>query len=221
MTEDFHTDVESRDWYIASLNGRDVVNVSLRKVRRPGQVMRAWGWRGFRVFERPATIRNYKYGLDCLPWHVWRVKPLNPIAFEVAPDSHGRSVLWTRGLCVDALMHEGYEFGANGREVKRFLDHLAGLDAPPTDTAPEQMTEYRAAVRDLAKTALTPQLHDFRWMANDYLEHRARWWDLPLQHTERGREVSNIVNALVAGRDLPAAVAEWWALPPRHVLGTL
>ena len=117
-------EISSRPWYVAAYGGRDTINIQGFAKLRPGRRVTSRAWNGFRLFEEPADMANFGKAHGFMPWEVWQVRPLRVLGSEPMLRHEARQIR-ARQLEVVRCMPLGFEFGPNGRNVRRLVEELA------------------------------------------------------------------------------------------------
>ena len=209
-------DIASRPWYVAAFRGRDVVNPQPFGKLRTGRRLVSLSWNGFRLFDDPSHMIGFGYAF-CMPWDVWQVRPLRPLRYQatLVPDFATRQ-LRARRIEVVTPMPPGFEFGPNGRVVRRIVEQLAqsSPSRPVTDHR-----DYEVALTFLEdQRGPLNRLHESRvTLAHTYLDCLAsgsptgpigRW----AHYLPGNPPVVELLDAAVAGLQIPEAVALRWGL---------
>jgi hypothetical protein len=209
-------DIASRPWYVAAFRGRDTVNPQPFGTLRAGRRLVSLSWNGFRLFDEPSNMIGFGYAHLYMPWEVWKVKPLHSLRYEgtSVPDFATRQ-LRARRIEVLEPMPPGFEFGPNGWAVRRIVEQLAQSPPRPVTDHPD----YAVGLTFLAdQRGPLNRLHDSRAaLAHTYLDCLAsgsptgpigRW----KHHLPADTPVFELLDAAVAGLQIPEAVALRWGL---------
>ena len=208
-------DIASRPWYVAAFDGRDIVNHQPFGKLRPGRRLVSLSRNGFRLFDEPSHLIGFGYAF-CMPWDVWQVRPLRPLRYQptLVTDFATRQ-LRARRIEVVAQMPPGFEFGPNGWVVRRIVEQLA--QSPPRPVTDHPDYEIGLTFLEDQRGPLS-RLHESRVrLAHTYLDCLASGSPTgPIGRWERylpaNTPVFELLDAAVAGLQIPDAVAQRWGL---------